>query len=100
MNLRQDAEFIIRESIQKVLPDEAVRQALTDKKFDTGGIYVVAGGYCDGETKDVLVREGISIFETLEGNDAYHALERSGGLIITGATGTNVNDVAVLLIKR
>ena len=38
MNLRQDAEYIIRESIQKVLPDEAVRQALNDKRFDTGGI--------------------------------------------------------------
>ena len=33
MNLRQDADLIIRESIQKVLPDEAVRQALNDKKF-------------------------------------------------------------------
>ena len=66
----------------------------------TDGPTDAAGGYCDGETKDVLAREGISIFDTLEENDAYHALERSGGLIITGATGTNVNDVAVLLIKR
>ena len=66
----------------------------------TDGATDAAGGYCDGETKDVLAREGISIFDTLEENDAYHALERSGGLIITGATGTNVNDVAVLLIKR
>ena len=66
----------------------------------TDGPTDAAGGYCDGETRDVLAREGISIFDTLEENDAYHALERSGGLIITGATGTNVNDVAVLLIKR
>ena len=66
----------------------------------TDGPTDAAGGYCDGETKDVLAREGISIFDTLEENDAYHALEISGGLIITGATGTNVNDVAVLLIKR
>lgn len=36
MNLRQDADLIIRESIQKVLPDEAVRQALNDKQFGTG----------------------------------------------------------------
>ena len=66
----------------------------------TDGPTDAAGGYCDGETKDVLARAGISIFDTLKENDAYHALERSGGLIITGATGTNVNDVAVLLIKR
>ena len=43
---------------------------------------------------------GIDIYQTLENNDAYTALEKTGGLIKTGATGTNVNDVAVLLIKR
>lgn len=32
-------------------------------------------------------------------NDAYNALKAVGGLIITGATGTNVNDVAVVLIE-
>ena len=32
--------------------------------------------------------------------NAYHALEACGGLLRTGATGTNVNDVAVLLIRR
>ena len=30
--------------------------------------------------------------------DSYHALQAVDGLIITGATGTNVNDVAVVLI--
>ncbi len=33
-------------------------------------------------------------------NDAYHALQKVGGLIITGPTGTNVNDVAVALLNR
>lgn len=66
----------------------------------TDGPTDAAAGYCDGETRNVLAREGISIFDTLEEKNAYHALERSGGLIITGATGTNVNDVAVFLIKR
>ena len=32
-------------------------------------------------------------------NDAYHALERVNGLIMTGPTGTNVNDLSVLLIN-
>ena len=35
----------------------------------------------------------------LADNDAYHALEKVGGLIHTGPTGTNVNDVAVVLLK-
>ena len=40
------------------------------------------------------------VYEVLKENDAYHALQKTGGLIITGATGTNVNDVAVVLIRR
>lgn len=66
----------------------------------TDGPTDAAGGYCDGETKTLLKRDGVDIYQTLRQNDAYHALEKCGGLIITGATGTNVNDVAVVLIKR
>ncbi|MBQ2450172.1 MAG: glycerate kinase, partial [Lachnospiraceae bacterium] len=44
--------------------------------------------------------KGIAIYDVLQNNDAYHALQKTDGLIITGATGTNVNDVAVLLIKK
>lgn len=43
---------------------------------------------------------GIDIYQILQDNNAYVALEEAGGLIKTGPTGTNVNDVAVLLIKR
>ena len=39
------------------------------------------------------------MFRTLADNDAYHALQAADGLIITGATGTNVNDVAVALVE-
>ena len=44
LNIRQDADFIIQESIQKVLPNETVKQALKGKKFASGEIYVVAVG--------------------------------------------------------
>ena len=33
-------------------------------------------------------------------NDAYHALQAVDGLIVTGGTGTNVNDVSVLLMRK
>ncbi len=66
----------------------------------TDGPTDAAGGYSDGTTRDRLLAGGISIYDVLQDNDAYHALAKTGGLIITGATGTNVNDVAVLLIKR
>ena len=65
----------------------------------TDGPTDAAGGYVDGETAETLALQGIDVFDVLQNNDAYHALEKSGGLIRTGATGTNVNDVAVLLIK-
>ena len=46
-----------------------------------------------------LRQQGISIDAVLADNDSYHALEKVDGLIITGATGTNVNDLAVLLVR-
>lgn len=66
----------------------------------TDGPTDAAGGYVDHTTKTVLKEQGVDIYQVLSDNDAYHALEKSNGLVITGATGTNVNDVAVLLIKR
>ena len=64
----------------------------------TDGPTEAAGGYVDGDTKAALEAAGVSIFDVLQNNDAFHALEASGGLIVAGPTGTNVNDVAVLLI--
>lgn len=66
----------------------------------TDGPPDAAGGFVDGGTKERLARQGVRIFEVLKNNDAYHALAACGGLLHTGATGTNVNDVAVLLIRR
>lgn len=64
----------------------------------TDGPTDAAGGYSDGRTAAVLRSKGIDIFDVLKDNDAYNALKETDGLIITGPTGTNVNDVAVLLI--
>lgn len=66
----------------------------------TDGPTDAAGGYVDQDTKSALSEKGWDVYETLQNNDAYHALEAVNGLIITGPTGTNVNDVSVLLIKR
>ena len=64
----------------------------------TDGPTDAAGGYADGDAAAALAAAGWSVFDTLKNNDAYHALQAVEGLIITGATGTNVNDVAVALI--
>ncbi|MBR3019686.1 MAG: DUF4147 domain-containing protein [Clostridia bacterium] len=65
----------------------------------TDGPCDAAGGYTDGDTARELLAQGITIDAVLQDNDAYHALQKTGGLIMTGPTGTNVNDVAVALIK-
>lgn len=64
----------------------------------TDGPTDAAGGYVDGSTAEKLRAMGIDISDVLRNNDAYHALQCVKGLIITGPTGTNVNDVAVLLL--
>ena len=64
----------------------------------TDGPTDAAGGYVDGSTAAVLAAQNVSIDAVLRNNDAYHALALTDGLLITGATGTNVNDVSVVLI--
>ncbi len=65
----------------------------------TDGPTDAAGGYVDGDTLRTLMEQGINVQEVLKDNDSYHALKAAGGLIITGPTGTNVNDVSVALIS-
>ena len=63
----------------------------------TDGPTDAAGGICDGETAARLDAAGYPIRRALEENNAYHALALADALLITGPTGTNVNDVAVAL---
>ena len=65
----------------------------------TDGPTDAAGGYTDGDTAAELRAKGIEIFNVLKDNDAYNALKEVGGLVFTGPTGTNVNDVAVALLR-
>ena len=65
----------------------------------TDGPTDAAGGFVDGATRQRLLEEGIHIDQVLLNNDAYHALQCTGGLIFTGPTGTNVNDVTVGLVE-
>ena len=65
----------------------------------TDGPTDAAGGYVDGDTAAALARTGMDAATALAENDSYTALNAVDGLIITGPTGTNVNDVAVVLIR-
>ena len=65
----------------------------------TDGPTDAAGGFVDGTTAQHLEEQGVFIPQVLRDNDAYNALKLVDGLIITGPTGTNVNDVSVVLIS-
>ena len=64
----------------------------------TDGPTDAAGGYVDGDSFDALREKGLVPHEILRNNDAYHALRAVEGLIVTGPTGTNVNDLCLGLL--
>ena len=57
-----------------------------------------AGGLVSGATARKIRDGGTNPAEDLANNDAYPALEAADALILTGPTGTNVNDLRVALI--
>ena len=63
----------------------------------TDGPTDAAGGMVTGAFCSECRRLGLSVDAGLDDNDAYTLLEAAGGLIVTGPTGTNVNDLTVLL---
>ena len=79
------------------VPDAALISVGSD---GTDGPTDAAGGYADTDTVSQLRAKGMEIGEYLADNDAYHALKAVDGLIFTGPTGTNVNDLTVGLILQ
>jgi hydroxypyruvate reductase len=65
----------------------------------TDGPTDAAGGYVDGESYNSLLAAGLDYDEILNNNDCYNGLKAIDGLVMTGPTGTNVNDFCVALIS-
>ncbi len=63
----------------------------------TDGPTDAAGGYADGGTCARMEAAGLSPDGMLNNNDSYRALKAAGDLIVTGPTGTNVNDLTLVL---
>lgn len=64
------------------------------------GIHGMQNAAVDGASYDELCKNGIKLHGVLQENDAYHALLAIGGLIVTGPTGTNVNDICIGLLDN
>ncbi len=57
-----------------------------------------AGGLVDGATLERISQKGGQPNDLLANNDSFHALQLAGDLLITGATGTNVADIQLMLL--
>lgn len=70
---------------------------------DTDGIdgsEANAGAFADGTTVSRMLNRGIDPIKALIDNDAYSAFEAIGDLVVTGPTGTNVNDFRAVLVGQ
>ncbi|MBP7237690.1 MAG: glycerate kinase [Petrotogaceae bacterium] len=91
----RNQELVLRAAIKiKGLENTVVSSVGSD---GTDGPTDAAGGLADGNSFNEMVNCGIDPAAYLKNNDSYHALEKSGLLVKTGPTGTNVNDLIILL---
>lgn len=63
----------------------------------TDGPTDAAGGIADGQTFFKIQNAGLDPKAELENNNSYNALKAADALIVTGPTGTNVNDLTIIL---
>ncbi|NPV55408.1 MAG: glycerate kinase [Anaerolineae bacterium] len=63
----------------------------------TDGPTHLAGGMVDHATLETAERLGINVDICLRDHDTLEALERLGDAVVTGHTGTNINDLKLLL---
>ncbi len=76
-------------------------EGITALAADTDGIDGSednAGGFVDGASAARIRASGADPRALLDANDAWSALSRADGLLVTGPTGTNVNDFRAILI--
>jgi glycerate 2-kinase len=78
------------------LPDTVAACFATD---GVDGISPATGAIVDGETVDRALDLGLDPNKYLDNNDSYTFFSKLGLAVITGYTGTNVNDVFIALMK-
>jgi glycerate-2-kinase len=57
-----------------------------------------AGAVADGKTLERAMKAGMHPDNYLADNDSYHFFSKLSDLIFTGSTGTNVNDISVIVV--
>jgi hydroxypyruvate reductase len=64
------------------------------------GPTAAAGAWVDSHTRRQGEELGLNYRDALTNCDAYHFFQRSGNLIVTGPTNTNVMDLRLILIEK
>lgn len=77
------------------VPDTLIACLGTD---GTDGPTDAAGGIVDGGTLARGRQQGLDVREHVDNNDSYPYLQATGDLLTTGPTGTNVNDLVLVLV--
>ncbi|MFC1951800.1 glycerate kinase [Chloroflexota bacterium] len=65
----------------------------------TDGPTEIAGGIIDNSTSERAREKGLDLMENLSSHNASAVLRELGDAITTGHTGTNVNDLVVMLVR-
>jgi glycerate 2-kinase len=79
------------------LPDYVFASVGTD---GIDGPTDAAGAVVDATTMMRARDQGLDVSAALQGHDAYPLFAALGDLIVTGATGTNVGDLQIFLVRR
>lgn len=66
----------------------------------TDGPTDAAGAVVDSGTIQKALTAGLNPADFLKNNDAYHFFQKTGDLLMTGPTGTNVMDLRIVLVGK
>ncbi len=94
----RNQEFCLASAVEiAVLPDKMV--VLSGGTDGNDGPTDAAGAVVDPYTVERGRKARLSAVDFLNSNDAYHFFEKTGDLLMTGPTNTNVMDVRLILVR-
>lgn len=93
----RNAEFLL--ALAVALDGASGIHALAADTDGIDGMESNAGAIIGPDSLERARALGVDPFETLARNDAYSFFERTGDLVMTGATLTNVNDFRAILVE-
>ncbi len=64
------------------------------------GVTDAAGAIADAHTLTRAKERKLNPYDFLARNDSYHFFKELGDLVITGPTGTNVNDIQIIVVEK